>query len=63
MIPDLPLGLTPLHAILLIPPAAAILLAFIPSYRLGAAINILAAGLTFAFSASLFAAQTTWVRP
>jgi hydrogenase-4 component F len=57
MIPtlDLPLGLTPLHAMLLIPAAAAVLLAFVPSYRLGAGINILAAGLTFAVSASLSA--------
>jgi hydrogenase-4 component F len=45
--------ITPLHAILLIPAVAAVLLALIPSYRIGAFLNMLAAGLTFMAGASL----------
>jgi hydrogenase-4 component F len=43
----------PLHGILLIPAAAVVLLALIPSYRIGAMVNMLAAGLTFLAGASL----------
>jgi hydrogenase-4 component F len=45
--------LTPLHAILLIPALAVVVLAFVPNYRIGAALNMLAAGLTFVSSAVL----------
>jgi hydrogenase-4 component F len=45
--------ITPLHAILLIPAVAVVLLALIPSYRIGAFLNMLAAGLTFMAGASL----------
>ena len=45
--------ITPLHAILLIPAVAVVLLALIPSYRVGAFLNMLAAGLTFMAGASL----------
>jgi hydrogenase-4 component F len=43
----------PLYAILLVPLFAALLLALIADYRWGAAINILASGLTFVAGASL----------
>jgi len=43
----------PLHGILAIPAVAVVLLALIPSYRLGAIVNMLAAGLTFMAGASL----------
>jgi hydrogenase-4 component F len=43
----------PLHGILAIPAAAVVLLALIPSYRVGAIVNMLAAGLTFMAGASL----------
>jgi hydrogenase-4 component F len=39
--------LTPLHGIVLIPAIAMVLLALLPGYRLGAFLNMLAAGLTF----------------
>jgi hydrogenase-4 component F len=42
-----------LHCVLLIPAVAVILLAVIPGYRLGAFVNMLAAGLTFMAGASL----------
>jgi hydrogenase-4 component F len=41
-------------AVLVIPGAAAVLLALLPSYRLGARLNVLAALLTFLTAASLF---------
>ena len=45
MISALPIA--PVEAILWIPAAAVIILIFVPSYRIGAALNVLAAGLTF----------------
>ena len=45
MIAALPIA--PIDAILWIPAAAVLILAFVPNYRLGAAINIMASGLTF----------------
>jgi hydrogenase-4 component F len=45
--------LTPLHGILLIPAIAVVVLVFVPNYRIGAALNMLAAGLTFVAGASL----------
>ena len=45
--------IAPLYAILLIPFLAALLLALVANYRWGAAINILACGLTFATGVSL----------
>jgi hydrogenase-4 component F len=39
--------INPLYAILLIPAVAVVVLAFIPSYRIGAILNMLASGLTF----------------
>jgi hydrogenase-4 component F len=45
--------ISPLYAILLVPFLAALLLALIVDYRWGAAINILACGLTFAAGVSL----------
>jgi hydrogenase-4 component F len=47
------LPVTPLQAVLLIPAAAVVLLALIPWYRLGAALNVLASGLTFLAGGSL----------
>lgn len=43
----------PLYGILIIPAVAVVLLALIPGYRLGAFVNMLAAGLTFMAGASL----------
>jgi hydrogenase-4 component F len=43
----------PLDLILLIPAAAVLLLAFVPNYRVGAALNVLASGATFAAGVSL----------
>src|SRR6266536_2418234 len=43
----------PLYAILLVPLLAALLLALVADYRWGAAINIVACGLTFAAGVSL----------
>ena len=43
----------PLFAILWIPAVAVVVLAFVPSYRLGAALNVLASGLTFAAGVAL----------
>ena len=51
--------ITPLHAILLIPAVAVVLLALIPSYRIGAFLNMLAAGLTFMAGASLLFQRRT----
>jgi hydrogenase-4 component F len=53
----LPFDVAPLHAILLIPGLAAVLLAILPSYRIGVAINILAAGATFAVSLLLLVGE------
>ncbi len=39
--------ISPLHAILLIPAIAVVVLALIPGYRIGAILNMLASGLTF----------------
>ena len=46
-LPPLPFGLTPLDAVLLVPAAAMALLAILPGYRPGAAVNVVACGLTF----------------
>jgi len=54
---DLPLGLAPLHLMLLIPAVAVVILALVPNYRLGAAINVLAAGATFAVSVLLLSGE------
>ena len=51
MLSDLPI--TPLQAVLVIPAVALVLLALIPSYRIGAFLNVLASGLTFFAGASL----------
>src|SRR5262249_1710612 len=45
--------LTPLYAILLIPTVAVAILAFVPNYRAGSMLNMLASGLTFLAGASL----------
>jgi hydrogenase-4 component F len=45
--------LTPLHAVLLVPAVAVVVLALVPNYRISAGLNVLAAGLTFAAGASL----------
>jgi hydrogenase-4 component F len=45
--------IAPLDAVLIIPAIAVVVLAFVPNYRIGAALNVLAAGLTFAAGASL----------
>jgi hydrogenase-4 component F len=45
--------IAPLDAVLWIPAAAMVVLAFVPSYRLGAALNVIASGLTFAAGLSL----------
>lgn len=52
-LPPLPFGLTPLDAVLLVPVVAMVLLAILPGYRLGAAINVAACGLTFFASIGL----------
>ena len=49
----LPLDIGPLYVILLIPAVAAVLLTFVPNYKLGAVINVLAAGATFAASSGV----------
>jgi hydrogenase-4 component F len=49
--------MTPVEAILWIPAVAIPVLALVPSYRLGAAINVLASGLTFAAGVSLLFAE------
>jgi hydrogenase-4 component F len=41
------LPIAPIDAVLWIPAAAVVILAFVPNYRLGAALNVIAAGLTF----------------
>jgi len=41
------LPIAPVDAILWIPAAAVVILAFVPNYRLGAALNVVATGLTF----------------
>jgi hydrogenase-4 component F len=53
----LPFDAAPLHLILLIPAFSAVVLAFVPNYRLGAAINVLAAGATFAVSVVLLTGE------
>ena len=45
--------INPLYAILVIPAVAVVVLAFIPSYRIGAVLNMLASGLTFMAGVSL----------
>src|SRR5438477_13180880 len=45
--------IAPVEAILWIPAAAIVLLALIPNYRLGAIINVVASGATFAAGVSL----------
>src|SRR6186997_1543363 len=50
----MPFGLDALAAVLLIPVAAAALLALLPSYRLTASLNVLAAFLSFIAALSLF---------
>jgi hydrogenase-4 component F len=47
------LPLSPIDAILLVPAVAVVVLAVVPGYRLGAALNVLTAGLTFAAGVSL----------
>jgi hydrogenase-4 component F len=49
--------IAPVHAILLIPALAVPLLALVPNYRLGAMLNVLASGLTFAAGVSLLFAE------
>jgi hydrogenase-4 component F len=49
--------MTPVEAILWIPAVAIPILALVPSYRLGAVINVLASGLTFAAGVSLLFAE------
>ncbi len=44
---------TPLDAVLSVPALAVVVLAFVGNYRLGAALNVLASGLTFAAGVSL----------
>ena len=56
-LPPLPLGLTPLDAVLLVPAGAMLLLAIVPGYRMGAAINVVACGLTFFASVGLLEAD------
>src|ERR1041385_607533 len=43
----------PLLAVLLVPAVAVVLLAFVPNYKIGAAINVLASGLAFAAGVGL----------
>jgi hydrogenase-4 component F len=50
-------AITPLDAVLWIPAVAVVVLAFVPSYRLGAALNVLASALTFAAGLSLLVAE------
>src|SRR4029077_18118390 len=52
--PMMPFGLDAVTAVLLIPAVAAGLLALLPAYRLTAALNVLAAFLSFAAALSLF---------
>jgi hydrogenase-4 component F len=47
------LPISPLEAVLGIPALALVILALVPNYRAGAAINVIAAGLTFAAGVSL----------
>ena len=47
--------INPLYAILVVPPVAVVMLACIPSYRIGAVLNMLASGLTFMAGVSLLA--------
>jgi hydrogenase-4 component F len=49
--------IAPVYAILLIPAVAVPVLALVPNYRLGAALNVLASGLTFLAGVSLLFAQ------
>jgi hydrogenase-4 component F len=45
--------IAPLHAILVVPAIAIVVLALTPNYRIGAALNVLASGLTFVAGVSL----------
>jgi hydrogenase-4 component F len=49
--------IAPVHAILLVPALAVPLLALVPNYRLGAALNVVASGLTFLAGVSLLFAD------
>jgi hydrogenase-4 component F len=49
--------IAPVYAVLLIPAVAVPLLALVPNYRLGAALNVLASGLTFLAGVSLLFAE------
>jgi hydrogenase-4 component F len=51
------LGITPLHVILSIPAIAMVVLALLPNYRIGAAINVLASAGSFAAGVSLLFAE------
>lgn len=51
------LSITPLDAILWIPAVAVVVLAFVPNYRIGAALNVIAAGLTFGAGVALLFAE------
>jgi len=51
--------IAPLDAILWIPAVAVVVLSFVPSYRLGAAVNVLASGLTFAAGLALLVTERT----
>ena len=51
------LPLPPAYLILLTPAAAVVILAFVPNYRLGALLNVLAAGLTFGAGVLLLFAE------
>ena len=53
----LPFDIQPLYAILLIPAVACAVLALVPYYRLGAAINVMACGATFAVSTMLLTGE------
>jgi hydrogenase-4 component F len=53
----LPYDIAPLHAILLIPAMAVVFLVLLPYYRIGAAINVFAAGATFAISVLLLTGE------
>jgi hydrogenase-4 component F len=48
--------IAPVHAVLLIPAIAVVVLALVPGYRLGAALNVVASALTFAAGLSLLVA-------
>lgn len=51
--------IAPIEALLAVPAIALVVLAVVPGYRLGAAINVLASGLTFAAGVSLLFTERT----